>query len=308
MRNPVILDLAPGAYEALALYFAKRSGLPLRAVTVNSLFEGPGAVGRVLGLCGALGITAPGVAGAETPIIATGEPPCDRYPRPLPGLPAPAAPGAAQGYAWDVLYRQAALGPLDLICLGPLTNLAVALFKYPDLRQCPCRVFFYGGTLDWGNAGRGAEINMRADPHGADAVAKSAMDVTMVPWSATRGLDLADLLLPGKLEGAAAQAAEAILARERPPLEAALPLNHMAAVLLAGEGEGEGEGEAAGAFTLQQHRVRVETRGRLCMGRTCADLMYSLKTDPPTMKVVRRVDAGLLAERVRGLVGPAGGL
>ena len=301
--KPVIIDFAPGAHEALALYYAARLALDIKAVTLSGIFQGfDRSAPSAAGICREVGIEAPVFAGAEQPII-IGRDLCDRYPRQL-----PTAPGGIEkhiccrssresgddhaGYAWDAIYRHAceATGKLEVICLGPLTNLAIAIFKYPDLKQMISRVVFYGGALDWGNAGRTAEINLAADPHAADAISKSGMEIIMVPWSVSRDLGIE----PGQLRltGYAGQLVELILERERIPLEDPFVLNHTLAVMLAADDS---------HFTIMKHIIRIETKSSLCMGRTCPNLMYSLKKDPPNMGVVRTVDAASLVEFVAGL-------
>ena len=56
-------------------------------------------------------------------------------------------------WAWDVIYEEAvkAEGKLRIIAIGPLTNVAVALMKYPDLKDMLSGITIMGGSAGWGN-------------------------------------------------------------------------------------------------------------------------------------------------------------
>lgn len=276
--KPIVIDCSSGVYEGLALALAVKSGLDIRAVTVNGIFETEKKVSDdISGLCRELGIPAPVVMGAWEPVIAHVRPLIDRYPR----LPAGfVAPGQMKsGYAWDEIYRQAvtAEGKLTVVCLGPVTNMAIALFKYPELKDMLSEVVFFGGALDWGNVSQTAEVNVYADPHAADALSKSGIPITMVPWSVTRGVGVT----PQSIEsGLIRSLVDLLSVRERLPLEEELVLNHAMAVLYAADANG---------FETKMHIIRIETDSSICMGRTCANLMYSLKKDPPNVNVIRKI-------------------
>ena len=83
--------------------------------------------------------------------------------------------------AWDALYRCAkeCAGELELILLGPETNAAIALRKYPDLAGCLKRILIMGGAEAGGNKTPAAEYNIWADPHGAQTVFKSGVPIVM---------------------------------------------------------------------------------------------------------------------------------
>ncbi|MCL2392714.1 MAG: nucleoside hydrolase [Oscillospiraceae bacterium] len=293
--NPIIIDLAPGIHESLALYYAAKLGLDIRAIAVNGIFEENviEASSLTAAICKDVGIEANIFPGAVQPII-TGENASGRY---------PCAKGSDDGvmrsgvcaeiYAWDAVYDIVTQNPgcIDYICLGPLTNLAITLFRYPDIKQKISRVIFFGGALDWGNSGRTAEINMAADPHAADAVSKSGLDIVMIPWSVSRALGIDEKQVSRDYHST--RLIDDILQREKLPLEDAFVINHALAVLFAVD---------ESPFTLRKHIIRIETKSSVCMGRTCANLMYSLKKDPPNMNVVRAVDSAALINLMMGIL------
>ena len=83
--------------------------------------------------------------------------------------------------AWDALYRCAKNygGTLELILIGPQTNAAIALHKYPDLAGMLKRILVMGGAEVGGNVTPAAEFNILTDPHAAQTVFKSGVPVVM---------------------------------------------------------------------------------------------------------------------------------
>lgn len=88
--------------------------------------------------------------------------------------------------AVDYIYESAKRykGELEILSLAPMTNIAFALRKYPDLKDMIKSITFMGGAINKGNIRPWAEFNMYVDPHGADIVFKSGIPITMI------GLDI----------------------------------------------------------------------------------------------------------------------
>ncbi len=78
-------------------------------------------------------------------------------------------------------------GELELIALGPLTNLALALKLFPELPNLYQRLVIMGGAyLAQGNSPNlAAEFNVYADPEAAAVVLESWPKLTMVTWETT---------------------------------------------------------------------------------------------------------------------------
>ena len=77
-------------------------------------------------------------------------------------------------------------GELEIIAVGPLTNLAEALCLDPELPRLVRRVTIMGGAVFApGNAGKFAEGNIAADPTAAADVFAASWPVTLVPLDAT---------------------------------------------------------------------------------------------------------------------------
>lgn len=77
-------------------------------------------------------------------------------------------------------------GRIDLVAIGPLTNIATALALDPDLPHKVRRLVVMGG-LDHGpgNITPAAEYNVYVDPEAAHAVLTAGFDLTLVTWTLT---------------------------------------------------------------------------------------------------------------------------
>ena len=84
-------------------------------------------------------------------------------------------------HAWDALYRTAKEynGELKVVAVGPLTNIATAVAKYPDLPKYVSEICIMGGAVIGGNTTPWSEFNIECDPHAAQAVFKSGIHVVM---------------------------------------------------------------------------------------------------------------------------------
>lgn len=75
---------------------------------------------------------------------------------------------------------------LVLITLGPLTNIARTLERYPEFGKKVKRVIMMGGTISMrGNVSPVAEANFAGDPEACDAVFMSGMDITVAGLDVT---------------------------------------------------------------------------------------------------------------------------
>lgn len=91
-------------------------------------------------------------------------------------------------------------GRLELVSLGPLTDVARALQKYPELIPQVADVLIMGGGVHRGNATKYAEFNIVADPEAAAFVFSCGVHVTMVGLDATHEcvLPRSSIPQPGK--------------------------------------------------------------------------------------------------------------
>ncbi len=77
-------------------------------------------------------------------------------------------------------------GTVTLCTLGPLTNVAMALVKAPDIAPRIREIVMMGGAyFEVGNITPAAEFNIYVDPEAADVVLTSGVPVTMLPLDVT---------------------------------------------------------------------------------------------------------------------------
>jgi len=78
-------------------------------------------------------------------------------------------------------------GAIDLVTLGPLTNIATSLIREPAIAASVRRCIIMGGASDGvGNVSPVAEFNIWADPDAAEIVFRSGLPVWMVGWDVSR--------------------------------------------------------------------------------------------------------------------------
>jgi len=77
-------------------------------------------------------------------------------------------------------------GVLEIVCLGPLTNLALIEQRKPGILRRAKRIYVMGGLVSLpGNVTPVSEYNIWADPEAAAIVLKSNATITMIGWDTT---------------------------------------------------------------------------------------------------------------------------
>ena len=109
------------------------------------------------------------------------------------GRTLPAAQAAlSPGHAVDALIAHVRAHPQQvvLLAIGPLTNVATAFARAPDLPGLLKRLVLMGGSTDRGNATAVAEFNIAADPEAAQAVFDAGIEVLMFGLNACRQVEV----------------------------------------------------------------------------------------------------------------------
>ncbi len=191
--RPVLIDCDPGIDDAIALLmaFAMPDALAVTAITTVAgnvpLPTTARNARRIRDFAGRPEV--PVFAGCPRPLVAA---PAfgDRIHGAdgLGGVDLPGASGGlAAGHGVDAILEQAAARQdLTVVAVGPLTNLAVALVKRPDLAGRISRLVLMGGGIAHGNVTAAAEFNVFFDPEAACAVLGSGLRPTLVPLYATQ--------------------------------------------------------------------------------------------------------------------------
>ena len=193
---PIWIDCDTGTDDTVAIMLAH--ALPelqiigLSAVAGNSLLCNTFPnTRRVVHL---LGADYPVYPGAERPLVREphvagafhGENGLGNVQLPLPNTAPEQTP------AWDALYAAAKRipGELRLVATGPLTNVAIALTKYPDLHGLLHSIALMGGAAVGGNVTPAAEFNIYDDPDAAQIVFKSGVPLVMCGLDVTMQAEL----------------------------------------------------------------------------------------------------------------------
>jgi purine nucleosidase len=94
-------------------------------------------------------------------------------------------PGHAVDFIIETLRTQAP-GTVTLCPLGPLTNIAAAFIKAPDIVGRVEQIVLMGGAyFEVGNITPAAEFNIYVDPEAADIVFKSGVPLVVMPLDVT---------------------------------------------------------------------------------------------------------------------------
>ena len=195
MSRPFLIDTDAGSDDAVAILMALRhADVDVRALTVVA-----GNVPLAQGVVNSLYFTelcetdVPVHAGADRPVLreyvsadwfhgADGLGDWgDRY--------LPQRGQASELHAVDAIIDAARSTPgLIIVTLGPLTNLALALRKAPDIVPFVSRCVVMGGAACTnGNVTPAAEYNIWCDPEAARIVFRSGLPVEMVGWEFSTG-------------------------------------------------------------------------------------------------------------------------
>jgi purine nucleosidase len=281
-----LIDTDTASDDAVALIMALREpDVRVAAITVVS-----GNVPLAQGVINALYTVE--LCGADVPVFAGADRPLKRdpahaqwfhgtdgfgdmnYPRPQ-RVPEP-------GHAVDAIIGTIrANAGIELVTLGPLTNVALALQRDPDIAKHVSRCIVMGGNpCCEGNVTPAAEYNIWCDPEAARAVLRSGLPVELIGWQLSRGravLDHDDI--------ARVRAIDSPLARfsidcNRVALNAyrtqtgeegiALPDAVATAVAL----------DASVCTGAGSHHVEVETQSELTRGMTVVDKLGVVKDEP----------------------------
>ncbi|MEM6617702.1 MAG: nucleoside hydrolase [Pseudomonadota bacterium] len=191
MARPIIIDTDPGQDDAVAILLALASpelevlgltcvagNVPLALTTLNAR--------KVVDLARR---PVPVFAGAAGPLgrtLVTAEHVHGRTGLDGPDLPDPVTSlDPRDGIAWMIETLRQTDG-VTLCPLGPLTNIAMALTRAPDIAPRIHEVVLMGGGyFEQGNITPSAEFNIYVDPVAADIVVRSGVPVTFLPLDVT---------------------------------------------------------------------------------------------------------------------------
>lgn len=193
MPNRLILDTDGGVDDAQALLMLIANGrAPFAVTTVFGNVDLETATRNVLAILAVAGASAEVHHGAGEPMAQAvidakhvhGDDGLGGAPRP--DETAPPTSDDAVGFLVSAFNDVAARGEkVDLLMIGPLTNLALALQRDPAITRGIGQLTIMGGTAyGRGNVTPAAEFNIFADPEAAGIVFATEIDTVLVPWEA----------------------------------------------------------------------------------------------------------------------------
>jgi purine nucleosidase len=303
MTRKIILDTDPGIDDAVAILLALAAreqlevlgivavagNLPLPATELN--------VRRACELAGRpeiavyAGCARPLVAPLATAAAIHGDALGERL-----GLPAPTMVLREQ-HGVDFIIetlRATEPGSVSLCAIGPLTDIAMALVKAPDISAGIGEIVVLGGAaFELGNITPAAEFNMYVDPHAAPIVLSSGVPITMIPLDVTHQV----LSTPARIS-----ALRAFPNRCGPAVAALLDDFERARASRFGTRGMALHDPCAIAFLLQPElfrgrkvNVAVETASPLSAGMTVVD-WWGVTARPANVHFMTEVDADRLYE------------
>ncbi len=309
--RPIIIDTDPGQDDAVAILLALASAefevLGITAVAGNVPLELTALNARkVCELAGRPEVKV--FAGCARPLVrrqVTAEQVHGKTGLDGPDLPAPTMPLQPQhAVDWIVdTLRAAPEKSITLCTLGPLTNVATAMIKAPDIVPRLAEIVMMGGGFfEGGNTTPAAEFNIYVDPHAAHVVFTSGVKLTMHPLDVTHKALMTrawidSLRALGTRSGAAAAAMLDFYERFDMEKygEAGGPLHDpcVLAYLLRPD-----------LFAGRDCSVAIETGSELTMGMTVVD-WWNVTPAPANCHVINRIDAAgfyaLIRERLARL-------
>ncbi len=289
MKRPVIIDTDPGIDDALAIAIALYSGeLDVRLITtVAGNVSLDNVTKNALKLLHFLEKDVPVARGADKPLI-----------EPLVDASNVHGASGMEGFDFpepkeELLLKENAVNamrrvimeseePVTLVPIAPMTNIALLLTMYPEVKENIREIVIMGGSAGRGNKGVMSEFNVATDPEAAKIVFQSGLPIVMagldVGWNALVYPEDSEKM---RTKGKSGEMAYCLFKRYRGgSFHTGLKMYDSCAIayLLCPE-----------LFTVEETYVDVELNGAMTRGCTVVDLKNYLK-QPPNAKVCMSID------------------
>lgn len=310
MTDPLrlLIDTDPGVDDAIALLMALRQP----NVTVEALTVCAGNVGLEHTVRNARYIVE--WCGADVPVYAGADRALMREARRADSVHGddglgnlglrPGNPALSAGHAVDVIVDVISRNPgaITLVTLGPLTNIALALIKQPEIARSVRRVVMMGGAANVvGNVTPAAEFNVWADPEAARIVLRAGMPLTMAGIELSRGDSRWTEEEIDQLEAQGSEHARTAAALLRVSLAVARRRPEEGGAFGAGVPDGVAMAAALEPDCVTaagDYHVDVEIHGELTTGETVVD-RRGVTGQPANATVIDAIDAARFKAMVR---------
>ncbi len=185
-KRPIIIDTDPGIDDALAIaiaLFSEELGVQL-ITTVAGNVSLENVTFNILRLLHFFGKDVPVAKGAQLPLLAEfvdasnvhGKTGMEGY-----EFPEPKNELLLPDHAVNVMRRVILESPepVTLVPIAPLTNIALLLALYPEVKTNIREIVMMGGSASRGNKGVMSEFNVATDPEAAQMVFQSGLPIVM---------------------------------------------------------------------------------------------------------------------------------
>ncbi len=179
---------------------------------------------------------------------------------------------------------------ITLVTLGPLTNIAIAISRSPEITKLVKRCVIMGGAANTiGNVTPAAEYNMWVDPEAAKIVFHSGMPIEMVGWELSRKEAALTSDEIEKIKKIPTQLAQFAIECNQTAIDASMKIQKAPGLTLADP--------IAMAVALNptivrekaKYFVEVEINSDLTRGQTVVDEFGVLKKEP-NLTVIKSID------------------
>jgi pyrimidine-specific ribonucleoside hydrolase len=301
-KIPVIIDCDPGHDDAIALIMACcAANIEIRAVTTvcgNQTVDKT-TLNALKILC-FLGKRIPVARGADHPLVRPLVVAADVHG--VSGLGGVILPDPSfvieKENAVEMMKKVISRSetPITMVCTAPLTNMAILLTAYPELKKNINRICLMGGGIGHGNRTAAAEFNIFVDPEAADIVFSSGVPIVMC------GLDMTESALmtmeeidsfshkDGKITALAADIFSYYAAYYRKEGFPGIALHDPTVIAYLMRPE---------LFTTEPMYIQVETQGKVTTGMTFVDRRIRADKPAPNATVCTKIDRKGFVELVR---------
>lgn len=287
--TPIIIDTDPGIDDAVAIALSLYSpSLDVKLITTVA-----GNVGlsyttqNALKLLTYLSKDIPVARGAAEPLVRKLEDASDihgvsgmeGFEFPEPNMDLLLEENAVQVMR-DMLVSAAE--PITVMPIGPLTNVALLLKVYPEVKEHISQIVMMGGSVTRGNKGVMSEFNINCDPEAAKIVLASGLPITMATLDAGLGTAIPPEQTEklGEMGKVGRMTHDLFQAHRKRSFGTGLKMYDPCAVACLLKPE---------VFEMQDTFVDVELAGQLTVGCTVVDLKGYLQREP-NARVTTAVD------------------
>lgn len=302
MRN-IIIDCDPGHDDAIAILLAhayrdKLNILGITTVAGNQSIEK--VTENALKIKELIGFDIPVIKGAAKPLI-----------KPLrvapeahgitgmdgPELPTPKIlPLEVNAVQWLYKTIMAVEGRVTLVPLAPLTNIALLISSYPEIKDKIELISLMGGGIGLGNITAAAEFNIYNDPDAAKIVFESEIPIVMSGLDVTNiaylDYDITEILkAKGKYSKFVGELLDFYCVYGKKHGYQGNSMHDPCAIAyLINES----------IFKGKMYNVSVETNEGMTRGMTLADKRIEAKDEDKNIKVLLEVDRKALSDLITG--------